>query len=200
MEENNGDIPVLLESGDLRIQVTYSHQTLTWSGLSSSLAQVSPVWEEMLNPPFPKLTSKEGGVDDDEKREKKIDLSEEYGEALLILLRIAHCQFSMLPSDLEFETILEMAILCNKYDCVGLVHSWLELWLVNEERECVDPGHEDWLFIAWVFGREKVFQTLARKLLREMKIGDNGEGLTATGDSFPILMPPGIIGMLLYSL
>ena len=200
MKQNNRDFPVLLESGDLRIEVTYSHESLTWSGLSSSLAQVSPVWKEILSPTSPKLTSQKGDVDDDEKREKRLDLSEDYGEALLILLRIAHCQFSMLPPDLKFEEILEMAALCDKYDCVGLVQPWLELWLVNEERDCVDPGHEDWLFIAWVFGREKIFQKLARKLLREITIDDNGEGLTAAGESFPGLMPPYIIGMLLYSL
>lgn len=199
MEEHNRDFPVLLESGDLQIQVNYSNFSLTWSGFSSSLAQVSLVWGKMLNPPFPKLTSIEGGVGDYEKREKQIDLSDDNGEALLILLRIAHCQFSMLPSELDFETILHMAALCDKYDCVGLVQPWLELWLVNEKKECFEPGHEDWLFIAWVFGRENIFQTLTRKLLREMTIGDNGEGLTATGKRFPGLMPPDIIGILLCS-
>lgn len=153
----------------------------------------------MLNPPFSKLTSIEGGVDVGESREKQIDLSEDYGEALLILLRIAHCQFSMLPTQLDFETILEMAAICDKYDCAGLVQPWLELWLVNEEKECVEPGHEDWLFIAWVFGREGIFQTLTRKLLREMTIDDEGEGLTATGEPFLDLMPSDLIGMLLYS-
>lgn len=153
----------------------------------------------MLNSPFPKLNSEEG-VDDDGMREKHIDLRDDCGESLLILLRIAHCQFSMLPSAMEFETILKIAILCDKYDCVGLVKPWLEQCLVNEQSECDKPGHEEWLFIAWVFGRGNIFPGLARKLLREMTVNDDGKSLTSTGEAFPSLMPPGMIGMLLSSL
>lgn len=200
MEGDNDNFPVLLNSGDLRLHVTYSNQYLTWSGSSSSLSQASPVWNKMLGPPVPVLSIRriDGGYND--MREKEIDLSDDSGEALLILLRIAHCQFSKVPASLESKTILDMAVLCDKYDCVGLVNPWLNLWLVNEQKECSKPGHEEWLFIAWVFGRENIFEALARKLQREMTVNECGDGLTSTGEIFPNLMSPDIIGMLLHSL
>ena len=131
---------------------------------------------------------------------KSIDFTDDSAEARLILLRIAHCQFSKIPLRLESGMILDMAVLCDKYDCVGLVKPWLDMWLVDEWSQYDRPGNEQWLFIAWVFGREQIFEALARKLQREMTADDCGEGLTSTGESFPSLMPPDIIGMLLYSL
>lgn len=195
MEGGYSGFPVLLGSGDLQIHVTYSNQSLIWSGFSSSLCQASPVWNKMLSPPFQQLTRKEG-VDDYGMREKRINLQGDSGEALLILLRVAHCQFSLLPSEIEFETILEMAVLCDRYDCVELVKPWLDSWLVNEQSECYKPGQEGWLFIAWVFGRKKFLQGMAKKLMGEMTFNDDGEGLTSTGETFPALMPPDIMGML----
>lgn len=192
INENDSGLPVLLDSGDLRLIVTYSNQTLTWFGSSSSLSLVSPVWNKILNPPFPKLASKERG--DDIMQDNQIDFSEDCGEILLILLRITHCQFNKLPSTLGFENILDLAILCDKYDCVGLIKPWLPLWLVNEKTKSMERGHEEWLYIAWVFGRETVFQALASKLVREMTSNDEGESLTSTGEILPSLMPPDIIG------
>ena len=198
MEEDNSNVPVLLDSGDVRLYVRYSNRSLTWSAFSSNLAQVSPVWNKMLNPPFPKISSKEGG--DGGMQAKSIDFTDDSAEALLILLRIAHCQFSKIPSRLELETILHMAVLCDKYDCAGLVKPWLDSWLVNEWSQYDRPGNEQWLFIAWVFGKEQIFEASARKLQREMTVDDCGKALTSTGESFSSLMPAGIIGMLLYSL
>lgn len=60
MEVDNSNLPVLLDSGDLRLLVTFSNQSLTWLGCSSSLSLGSPVWNKFLNPPFPKLVTKEG--------------------------------------------------------------------------------------------------------------------------------------------
>ena len=198
MGEDNSNVPVLLDFGDVRLYVSYSNQSLTWLASSSNLSQVSPVWNKMLNPPFPKPDSKEGG--DGGMQAKSIDFTDDSAEALLILLRIAHCQFSKIPSRLEPRTILHMAVLCDKYDCVGLVKPWLNMWLVDEWGQYDKPGNERWLFIAWVFGREQVFEASARKLQREMTVDDCEEGLMSTGESFPKLMPPDIIGMLLYSL
>lgn len=112
MEVDNSNLPVLLDSGDLRLLVTFSNQSLTWLGCSSSLSLGSPVWNKFLNPPFPKLVSKEGG--DGDTQHEQIDFSEDSGEALLILFRIAHCQFRKIPSILEFKSILDVAVLCDK--------------------------------------------------------------------------------------
>ena len=75
-------------------------------------------------------------------RTNRLTLAKTMGK-LLLLLRIAHLQFSKVPSTREFEAILNVAILCGKYNCVGLVRPWLPFWLVYEETQYNKPGYEE---------------------------------------------------------
>lgn len=77
---------------------------------------------------------------------------------------------------------------------------WLESWLRDEETESKEEGKEGWLFISWVFGRQAVFESLAKKLVLEVKIGEDGECLTKEGEMMPEPMPNGILGAYLISL
>lgn len=172
MGEENIDRPVLLDSGDVRLHFEYSNQSLTLHGSSRALSLASPVWNKILNPPFGSLVSKEGN--NNGKQDKHIDFSEDNGEALLILLRIAHLQFSKVPSTLKsFDTLLALAILCDKYDCVGLIKLWLPPWVGNEGTEFKwdEAGYEPWLFIAWVLLRGlQEFDLWPRKSADTIKI------------------------------
>ncbi len=159
---------------------------------SHALCLASPVWKKIIHPPFQKLSCAESH--EDGLRSKQIDLHEDNKEALLHLLNIAHLQFNKVPTQLPFKSILDIAVLCDKYDCVGLVKPWLPLWLVDEETQYKEPDHEEWLFVAWVFGREKTFIELARKLVIEVRMSPTGVCLTSTGKIFPSQMPPGIVG------
>lgn len=195
IEEENIGPPVLLDSGDIRLRITYSNRSLTLQGSSTFLSSASPVWNKILNPPFPMLFRKEGG--NANRQDTHIDFSEDNGKALLLLLRIAHLQFSKVPSTLEsFDTFIALAILCDKYDCVGLIKPWLHSWVGNDGTEFKwdESGYESWLFIAWVLGWKDRFQSLAIKLVRTVQINDAGEILTWNGDILPSQMPPDIIG------
>jgi len=41
--------------------------------------------------------------------------------------------------------------------------------LSDEKTASKEDGKEGWLFIAWAFGRESVFEELAKKLVLEVK-------------------------------
>ncbi|MCJ1368297.1 hypothetical protein MMC16_007439 [Acarospora aff. strigata] len=195
MNGSNDNAICILDSGDLLLLVTYSNDRIVFVVSSHAMSLASPIWKKTLKPPFPKLVSRIDG--DDDLQDKQVDFSEDNGEALLLLLRIAHLQFSKVPSTLTFESLLDVAILYDKYDCVGLVGPWLSLWLSNEETQSKEQGYEEWLFIAWVFGREKTFKELATKLTHEVKINAKGDCLTSTGEIFPSQMPPDIIESIL---
>lgn len=194
MREENIDRPFVLVSGDVKLHFEYPNQSLTLQGSSQALFLASPVWEKMLNPPFRSLISEEGN--NNGKQDINIDFSEDNGEALLILLRIAHLQFHKAPSKLKnFNIFLALAILCDKDDCVGLIKPWLQPWVGNEGTALWDtPGYESWLFIAWVLGWNIRFQFLAVELVNTGQINDAGEILTRYGDVLPGQMPPDIIG------
>lgn len=185
MEVNNTDLPVLLDSGDLQILVTFRGQGRTWLGHSSCISLASPVWNK-------ELVSNEWGNYDEEH--KRLDLSEDYGEALLILLRIAHLQFEKLPSTMDMEMIAVVAELCEKYDCVRLVKPWLALWLPKKETEYEDDQCQEWLYRALVFGVEYTFEMLAIKLIKEIKTNYKGPYLSSPDVLISSLIPPDLIG------
>jgi len=86
-----------------------------------------------------------------------------------------------------------MAILCDQYDCVDLVVSFLPQWLADEEVESKKPGQVNWLFIAWVFGRRKVFEKLTKHLVRSLYIVDEDE-YYASNQRIEEPLPAGILG------
>lgn len=189
----------LLGSADLRLIGTCDDKRIVFHVSSQAMALASPIWEKFINPPFPRLLSEDEGEGDGEgdvafPQDKQVDFSEDKGEALLMLLWIAHLQFSKVPILMSFRSIVALAVLCDKYDCAGLVKPWLPFWLMNEPTQWKEPNHEEWLLIAWVFGKDETFTELAKKLVKEVKTNEEGDCLTPTGEIMPSQMPPDIIG------
>lgn len=126
-----------------------------------------------------------------------LDFEDDDAEALLLLLRIAHLQFTKVPHTLSFKELLNVAILCDQYDCTKMVQPWTASWFAKEKTMSLAEGNEQYLRIAWVFGRQKAFETLAQKLVMEVHVqGEQGnrECMSTSGQRLPELMPEGIIG------
>lgn len=138
--------------------------------------------EEVLFPPW----------EDDEQRQKpkQIDCTEDDSSALLILLNICHLKFQKIPSWLPYEILLQVAVLCDQYNCVNIVRPWLplSLWLENESEESLKTGQHGWLFIAWTFGRVEVFEQLSLHMINVIEDHNDDWWMKMTP------MPPGIIG------
>jgi hypothetical protein len=156
---------------------------------SEVMVHASPVWKKFLFPPWEQEPS---------KAPKQIDCSDDDAGALLVLLNIAHLKFDIVPKLLPYQLLYHVAILVDQYQCLKLVLPWLRLWLQDEESQSMVDGQEGWLFIAWAFGRESVFEQLARKLLKQSTnyIGSHSRRAKRCGfvKKIPEPMPPGILG------
>jgi hypothetical protein len=177
--------------GDIRLIVTNSKtkEKIVGTVCSESMVLASPVWKKFLFPPWEQTPSADP---------KQINCSEDNAEALLVLLNIVHLKFDVVPKILPYQLLYNLAILIDQYQCLKLVHPWLESWLQDEESQSMVDGQEGWLFIAWVFGREAIFEQLARKLLKQGTnyIGSHLKRAKGGGFKkiFPEPMPPGILG------
>jgi hypothetical protein len=165
-----------------------SPQAVVASKTVMSLA--SPVWKAMFDRrKWAESTATEIPFPDDD-----ID-------AMLIVLRIAHLRFQEIPSKngLSLEDLFQVAIICDKYDTVGLVrpfmdlHCWTENLIPNvESRTKCDPS---WSFIAWTFGYDTSFDALARHLALTVSLDpDDQPHLENNSEINPDELPSDILG------
>ena len=119
----------LMDDGDLRLHVNCSRERkedLSGSDssavyqktfvVSSAVMRIaSPVWKTMFDPQGPFMDSQRSFT------HGEMDLPEDDADALLCVLRIAHLQFRKLPETLDFVDLLNVAIICDKYETVSIV-------------------------------------------------------------------------------
>ncbi|CAD6445328.1 d280fc85-b23d-4eb0-808a-76158f30e43d [Sclerotinia trifoliorum] len=174
---DNGD-------GDVGAKVLYEGCEVSFKLSSHALSFASPVWKKLIFPPFPLLTSRAEGEESNSKKscvanepfsDIELDFTEDNPEALLVLLRIAYLQFSAIPSSLPYVILDNIAILCDKYNCILLVKPWLKDWLKDEQYEAYLPRQEGWLWIAYCFGRRKLFYDLMNVLVLSACLNDDNE-------------------------
>jgi hypothetical protein len=73
------------------------------------VSQASPVWRATLT----RSVWQESAT-------SRIPLPDDDPEAMLVLLQIAHLHFHLVPEQVDRRTLYNLAILCDKYDCVEL--------------------------------------------------------------------------------
>lgn len=187
MEEPQESHIILDASGDLSLLVDEGENQVTFRVSSKAMCLASPVWRVMLDPSGP---FKEARPEND-----SVLFPEDDAQALQILLYIAHLQFHSIPENLSFTQLLNLAIICDKYDTARLLFPWFHKWGTSFRDSALELGHECSLLIAWVFRDLDTFKHVADTLVRTTCVNSRGEclarqELTPLGDH----MPPGVIG------
>lgn len=190
---NSGDTRLIISSpdGDIIAQVS-----------SHAMSLASPIWKKFISPPWrPSQTGKAmvtsssefEGVESGSVPIEPLDFREDDTDALLILLRIAHLDFVSVKKKLGIGELYNVAILCDKYDCIHLIKPWVEEWFTKTRSQIGGEIAKD-VFISWSFGRKESFKMAATTLLLQSRTDENGELLDVKGQAIPEVMPPGIIG------
>jgi hypothetical protein len=164
--------------GDILAAATWQNERIVFKVSSTVLANASPVRKKFIFPPFPKMPHAENESD------VQLDFTEDDPDALLLLFRIAYLRFTKIPLTLDLDILLQVAVLCDQYDCVGLVYPWVEGWMAKEDETGGDDYSSNWLFIAWVFGREGAFRKAANYWVEKISLGD-ADGLPMIKDPTP---------------
>lgn len=127
----------------------------------------------------------------------RLVLEDDNPEALAVILFALHCQNKFVPVTISFQNLLDLAIICDKYDCAAAVSLWTDIWTKDWKKMAQDAGYEQWLFIAWTFGVEDVFQSLSKKLIMEGHYGSEDPTLFVTKEGFcldEMLVPEQVMG------
>jgi hypothetical protein len=107
-----------MKDADNIVRVIYNGEICTGRASSHAMALGSPVLEKFLFPPWsgPTETKDLEGRDVRTSPVQRLNFAEDDGEALLILLRIAHLQYKEIPATLPYDRLLNLAILVDQYD------------------------------------------------------------------------------------
>jgi hypothetical protein len=167
------DTIILANPSDLRLIVGPGRQSIDVS--RSALGLASPVWNRMIFGPWA------------EGWKKEIEFPDDDPEAVLIVLGIAHLKFKDRPKKLTYDQLVDLAIVCDKYDTVGVVRPFLTEW-IGDLKMHVQPGKEEWIFYAWTFGYTTDFFVAVQTLVRESTTDADGcllHGNKPLGGRFP---------------
>ncbi|KAH7359945.1 hypothetical protein BKA66DRAFT_223145 [Pyrenochaeta sp. MPI-SDFR-AT-0127] len=184
---------VLHDGGDAILVIgseSSSQQSVVISKTAMSLA--SPVWKAMFERHW------------SEHEATEIPMLDDDIDAMLIVLRIAHLRFHEVPqkNGLSIHGLLNLAVVCDKYDLVRLVRPFLDL---HGWEQCHFPDFSKkkncsptWFFIAWTFGYSESFELLARHITK--RVGLDADGIAVVQgkeEYFPDHMPPGLLEKML---
>ena len=111
-------------------------------------------------------------------------------DAFKILLQIAHLRFHEIPFSLEYDELLDIAILCDKYDtgrlCLPFYPSWIRsLRPLGDENE----RSAEWCFISSTFRDHVIFSHVAERLVLSTRIDAEGQLVTPAGEQINRISP-----------
>jgi hypothetical protein len=102
-------------------------------------------------------------------------VSQDDPRALALLLYILHWNTRMLPQTLTLDELVHLAQLAERYDLNHILINYLDLWLAPHRERILEPGYEQWLYVAWQFGLEEDYLRLANHLTINCAINAKGQ-------------------------
>jgi hypothetical protein len=153
--------------GDLILEVSSDAGTARFKVSSQVLCIASPVFRAMLGPSSSFKEACELRASAISSEPYVLQLGEDDPQALVVVLNALHLQGSKVPISISFQNLVDLAIICDKYDCAPGVTLWADVWTEVWKKYALEPGFERWLFISWTFGIDEIFMSLSKKLIME---------------------------------
>ena len=173
-------------NGDLTLAVHQGDDAKTFRVSSQVMRLASPVWRAMLDP--------ERGFKEALTRNEPITLHDDNIEAVFLVLLMSHLRFQHIPGTLGFKQMVNLCMVCDKYDCVSILRPWLSRWISPLLAHVNQVGYEDWVVIAWVVGDTETFKRVTDQLILTCKTNDSNQCLNSSGAIFDPALPPGFAG------
>jgi hypothetical protein len=102
-----------------------------------------------------------------------VPLPDEDPDVMIILLNIIHGLSSKVPRQVDLNMLSRLAVTVNHRHMHEAVELWSDTWIENLKRDEGLPGSYtpeillSWLFIFWVFRKDKDFRNMSQILERE---------------------------------
>lgn len=155
-------------NGDVTLQLTKtssvpSDNVISLLVSSKVMSLASPVFAAMFSPRFREGQRSASGTLD------PVPLPDDDADALTVLCQILHFNYSALPTRAELELLKNLALLCDKYDCVTPLRFVSEQWLLTWEATAQKEDLETLLFISYMFDRPERFAAFSSRIVKEFE-------------------------------
>lgn len=124
---------------------------------SKHLTLASPVFRRMFTGDWRESRNLAAGERAEIKGENWVV---EQVDAMLILMNIIHGHGRKVPRDITLDTLAEIAVLVDYYECYEAVDVMTEIWIDKLLKSMPSTYGKDiisWIFISWVFQRPSSF-------------------------------------------
>jgi hypothetical protein len=48
-----------------------------------------------------------------------------------------------IPEEIDFDNLLDRAIICDYYDCAAVMNPWVKTWMKQLQEFAIEPGYGD---------------------------------------------------------
>ena len=174
-------------TGDLILEVQQGDASKSFRVSRGCMSRASSHWRAMLDP--------ERGFQESQDQDKPVTLEDDSIPAMLILLLACHLGCQYVPKELDFQLLVDVCMVADKYDCITSLTPWLSMWMQPWMGHVKQVGYGAWTLIAWVTGEESVFRQAVEQLVLTCKTDDADQCLISSGVLFSPVLPPEIAGM-----
>ena len=147
-----GDVKLFLDDGTLRVSRT-------------ALRRNSSVFRAMLDNNSKFWEASDDAIDRDQLR--NIPLREDNFDSMKIVMRIIHQQNDKVPTEVTFDQLDDIAVVCDKYDLRECLMPWSLLWSQPYFENMEQDYSGRWLFMSIVFRNESAFTRITKHLILE---------------------------------
>lgn len=162
MDKVNESHVSLDPSDDLLLIVNQAERQKTFRVSSFAMCLASPVWRAML--------SRSGRFKEARPKNGEVSFPEDDPDAMFTVISVVHYQFQYIPITLSRRSLLNLGIVCDKYDVTKLVSPWFGSNLLKSRGFRLGNS----ILIAWLFQDVETFKKLVDHMVRDLKVNELG--------------------------
>jgi hypothetical protein len=196
-DESDDELPETLltyldPAGDLRLRLRLADDEEVFVVSSERMRSASKDWQVMI----------QEVPQDPDADMREISMMDDNGEAILVLVNVAHGRFRQISFAQAVEQIHELAWACEKYHCAELLMAHVAPWINLAFPRKSEYDILKWLRTSWVFGCEAIFEACLEFLVLNSYFMDIEENrrLFVYGQEVNEFSPEGIEGGILSEL
>lgn len=165
----------IVPSGDLELVTS----TMVIRVASQVLWTASPVFNAMLGPGSTYSEAQKLRLAALEPGTRAVLAVDDDPIALRTVLQVLHHKH--IYSDFEFKHLVRITEVADKYQIAHVIKPSMEDWIKTYNMKILEPGYEDALTIAWVFGMNDVFEKMTENLGSHAVFDQDGQLRDSSG-------------------